>query len=335
MIVPYSHILYPISGGGGFDPFTAPAYPEIPVGVIDVTATNINTITPSPGDVVRLTASATLTSGKTISGWAGTLESPITLLGNGYTFFNRTLTIDDCQFVRFFDIDNQNSTGNGIVITQCSDCVFTNISGTNAQSNGIRVLGTVPSANTNRRLRFFNVTAGLNGSGSGDDFTFHAGNAAENNGTTFLVSGYTMTGVFGDSGMDVTSGSKIILLNGTSLKQFNFGHGISDFYALTHVMSGVTGDSVFGKNTDGVIFLGEFSGTGNIDLSVQQALGIRGDDPEGTPSETANTNTGLFNTYELQTWNNSQTIQNNTGTIITPLAGSPIASIGWLSEFVI
>lgn len=329
---PYT--LFPAGGSITFDPFTAPDYPTVSeLTVINVTASNINTISPSPGDIVRLSASVTLTSGKTIDGWNGTEENPIILLGNGHTFYNKTLTINDCHFVKFFDLDDRNSTGNGIVITACSDCVFTNIQGLNANSNGVRVLGTVPSTNSNRRLRFFNVTAQ---GGTGDDFTLHAGNAAENNGSHFIIVGLTASGTAGDSGPDFTSGSKLILINTTSIKKFNLGHGFADFYLRNHEALSVTGNSILIKNTAGEIVFQECTGTGQIRLEDQG--GTRGLDPEGVPSEVPNPDLGLYVTNVLKTRANTQTVDNGSaadGTTVVPITIDPIPTISWLSDFVI
>lgn len=283
-------------------------------GFENVNASDLSSLAPSPGTVITLAGGThVLTFNEEFSGWRGTRENPIWLIGDNTTVItNKALECFDHRWVNFINIRSGPTVGTNIPcwnIQQCQDCTWNWIWADGATGNNIQVWGT--PTNPNSRLRFFNIDSRNAGV---DNFTIHADGSGYRNGNYFLIKNWHCeNGV--DSGMDITGGDHVYLFNGRSVNNdFEISHGCRNVYVDGHISEDIS-SRILIKNTDLDLVLANCDGVGELDFGVnasQQAF------------EEPNRLTGLYNTGRAKIYKVTVPIDNNTGTILIRLKDNPI-----------
>lgn len=303
----------------GYDHTQSPDVTNLTPNITGVLPSALNTLAPgTPGDVIELDGSTfAMSFDKTISGFRGTQENPIWILGNGSTYDGKTLELFDNQWTYFQDINCVNGTANNLKIEQSQDCIYKNFNVDNSTNGGVLVIGT--TVRPNARLKFFNFN--ISNWGTGDGFSLHASGSEEDNYENFIISDLTCQNPVdqAENGLDITSGRNIFVYNYRGIDaNAHIAHGVTNVYVdvFNHVFDSTSlrSQSIELRNTDGDIWLSNIYGNGEIDFGVQ-----------GGPrsNETPNSTLGLYITYEAKLWNNNLSIDNNTsgsGTITTDVS---------------
>ena len=316
-----------------YNPLVSPDVSGLVPNVVNVDPASLNTYAPgTPGDVIQLDGSTfNMTFGKEISGFRGTQENPIWILGNGSAYDGKTLELLDNQWTYFENINSTNSTSTGILIEDSQNCIYKDITVSDPSNNGILIQGT--TINPNSDLAFFDNTITNWGI---DGMSFHASSTEENNGNNFIVQNLTTTNSpnVAEGGLDVTSGDNFHIHNYTGVNgSIEIGHGVTDVYikGMDHTwdIASTNDKSISVKNTDGDIWITETTGDGKIDLGINSNT---------RSNETPNSTLSLYITHELKVWDNNLTsgIDNNTsgsGTIVTNMPSNLINDLS-LNEFI-
>ena len=296
-------------------------------GYADMQASALSSLSPPPGTIITLASGTnTLAFNENFSGWRGTKESPIWVIGQDSTIIvNKQLECWDHRWVNFGNIRYGATVGtNQWNIERCLDCAWDQIICDGGAQNNILVNG--PADTPNSRLRFFNIDSR---NAAIDCFTIHADGTAEKNnvGTDFIIKDWyveNQVGATQDSGMDITSGTNIYLINGRSKDaEFHIAHGVRNVYVGGHINEGTSKDIKI-KNTDLDLVLSNLSGTGELDFGVQSG-------PRA--NEEPNRLTGAYTTGRAKLYNFGMIggIDNNTGVDIVYLNGDPIPQLRYMA----
>lgn len=310
--------------------------PNKPTLTSGVDPANLSTLTPSPGDIIILDgATKVLSFNESISGWVGTQQNPILLLGNSSIIQAKALEFEDCQWVYVFDLTVEaNTNGNNIFCANCQNMVFDNISCDDASGNNMFITANENGGSGNIRI----LNCSFDNFGS-DGLSIHASNTTDGNGhkyengANFYVYNCTSTNSVntGENAFDFTSGTNLYLIDCTCHNNnLHINHGVTNAYIdnFTHTKDGGQTNvmSVELRNTKGDIWVVNSTLAGEIDLGLSSQEATR-------PNyDTVNNVIGIYGTYELTTYNNTVTggIDNNTsgsGTIVTAAGSDPMLTL--------
>lgn len=308
-----------------YNPLRKPDTSGLIPNITGIAPNALNNTTLVPGDVVQLDGSSVdLSFDYEISGFSGTPDNPIWILGNGSTYNNRAVEMLNNEWVYFEDLAFMDSNNNGLLITESENCIYNDFTLDGMALNGVRVDGS--TNRPNNRLAFFNF--GITNWGGSDAFSLHASSSEEDNGSFFIIKDLVCQNPVdtGEDGLDLTSGDNVYVWGyiGTDARA-HIAHGVKNIYIydFEHNFDPTSGrdQSIEFKNTDGDIWVSKVRGNGQIDLGLQTDPRTN-ESPNSTLSTQGNP---LYLTYELQIFDNQITggIDNNTsaqGTIVTDMA---------------